>query len=78
MKQKTWQKLEKGDWIKYRKNGTPRKILSITKHDGKTGCITLRQIGYSYLGYPDGRRTTVYVTCDCNNFIKVNRKEVKI
>jgi len=74
MTQKEWRKLKTGDWIKFGENGRPRKILKATKHDGKTGCVTLRQIGYSYLGRPNGKRTVVYVTCDCRMFIKIKKQ----
>jgi hypothetical protein len=76
MRKSSWQNLKTGDWIKYGKHGTPRKILKASRHDGKTGCITLKQIGYSYLGNPKAGRTVVYVSCDCRMFNKILSKKI--
>jgi hypothetical protein len=73
MTQKEWYKLKKGDWVKIGEKGTPRKILKASNYDGRTGCITLKQIGYSYLGNPKAGKTVVYVSCDCKMFNKIKK-----
>lgn len=76
MTKSQWENLKAGQWIKFGEKGTPRQILSISTYNGKTGAITLKQIGYSYLDkwrkdWPEARRVVTYVSCDCRNFTKI-------
>lgn len=71
MRAKTFQRLRAGDLIRTRRNGTTREILRCGKYT-----ITLKQIGYSYLGHPKPNGTVTYCVGDCKPMIVVRKNKL--